>query len=86
MHSLIKSYIHKLNVLRYRHACIIVSPSYDVRVFCFLPQTPGRKRPPTGSTRRVLAEKNHDPSPDESVYSQANFSLASTGSYTDFQV
>ena len=52
----------------------------------FLPQTPGRKRPPTASTRRALAEKNHDPSPDESVYSQANFSLASTGSYTDFQV
>lgn len=55
----------------------------------FLPnllQTPGRKRPPTASTRRVLAEKNHDPSPDESVFSQANFSLASTGSYTDFQV
>ena len=52
-------------------------------------QTPGRKRPPTASSsRRILAEKNthHEPCPDESLFTQANFSLASTGSYTDFQV
>ncbi|CAI8041453.1 Protein regulator of cytokinesis 1 [Geodia barretti] len=51
--------------------------------------TPGRKRPPTASSsRRILAEKNthHEPCPDESLFTQANFSLASTGSYTDFQV
>ena len=51
-------------------------------------QTPGRKRPANGaSTRRILAVKNsNNLCPDDSVYSQANFSLASTGSYTDFQV
>jgi protein regulator of cytokinesis 1 len=50
--------------------------------------TPGRKRPPTASSsRRILAEKNthNEPNVDESVFTQANFSLASTGSYTDFQ-
>lgn len=54
-----------------------------------IPQTPGRKRPPTtASSRRILAEKNYHMScPDESVFSQVNnMSVASTASYNDFQV
>ena len=51
-------------------------------------QTPGRKKPT--ASRKILGEKNVSVAsslpPDESFLSLANSSMASAGSYTDFQV
>ena len=49
-------------------------------------QTPIRRKPVGGVSRKILGEKNTSVASNESVFSHCNTSLASTGSYTDFQV
>ena len=52
-------------------------------------QTPNRQQRPIGTGRNILKEKNVPALslvPNESIISHGNTSLASTVSYTDFQV